>query len=146
MGTKNIEQASRPAKRKRTGRQENLVPLTTEKAREIGRIGGIRSGEAKKEKKLMSAIYAEFLAKKHKIKIPDVGEIEVDGDELMGIVAREILDRGDSASVSLMKEIREATEGNKITLEGSIDIANMSPDERKKRIEELKKELHGTKE
>lgn len=29
---------------------ENLVPLTTEKAREIGRKGGIRSGEVKREK------------------------------------------------------------------------------------------------
>lgn len=32
---------------------ENLVPLTTEKAREIGRKGGIKSGEAKRERKTM---------------------------------------------------------------------------------------------
>lgn len=31
--------------------EENLVPLTTEKAREIGRKGGIASGKAKREKK-----------------------------------------------------------------------------------------------
>lgn len=30
--------------------EQNLVPLTTEKAREIGRKGGIRSGEVKREK------------------------------------------------------------------------------------------------
>ena len=30
--------------------QNNLVPLTTEKAREIGKKGGIRSGEVKREK------------------------------------------------------------------------------------------------
>lgn len=29
---------------------DNLVPLTTEKAREIGRKGGIRSGQVKREK------------------------------------------------------------------------------------------------
>lgn len=33
--------------------QENLVPLTTEKAREIGRKGGIASGKAKREKATM---------------------------------------------------------------------------------------------
>lgn len=31
--------------------EKNLVPLTTEKAREIGRKGGIRSGEVKRKKK-----------------------------------------------------------------------------------------------
>lgn len=30
--------------------KDNLVPLTTEKAREIGKKGGIRSGEVKREK------------------------------------------------------------------------------------------------
>ena len=32
---------------------ENLVPLSTEKAREIGRKGGIASGKAKREKATM---------------------------------------------------------------------------------------------
>lgn len=30
--------------------KDNLIPLTTEKAREIGKKGGIRSGEVKREK------------------------------------------------------------------------------------------------
>ena len=33
--------------------ESNLVPLTTEKAREIGKKGGIASGKAKREKKLI---------------------------------------------------------------------------------------------
>lgn len=32
---------------------DNLVPLTTEKAREVGRLGGIASGEAKRRKKTL---------------------------------------------------------------------------------------------
>ena len=33
--------------------ESNLVPLTTEKAREIGKKGGIASGKAKRQKKLI---------------------------------------------------------------------------------------------
>ena len=91
---------------------DNLKPLTTEKAREIGKLGGIKSGQKKRERKLMSQIYSEFLAKKHKI---DSGE-SITGDELLSYVMSKVLARGDAASVSLLKEIREATEGSKVDL------------------------------
>ena len=35
---------------------ENLVPLTTKKAREIGKLGGIASGKAKRERKTLAQI------------------------------------------------------------------------------------------
>lgn len=37
---------------------DNLVPLTTEKAREIGKLGGIASGEAKRRKKTIRELAA----------------------------------------------------------------------------------------
>lgn len=36
--------------------EQNLVPLTTEKAREIGKLGGIASGEAKRKKKTLKEL------------------------------------------------------------------------------------------
>ena len=36
--------------------EQNLIPLTTDKAREIGRLGGIASGVAKREKKTLKQI------------------------------------------------------------------------------------------
>lgn len=41
--------------------EQNLVRLTTEKAREIGRLGGVASGKAKKEKKLFKQAIEEKL-------------------------------------------------------------------------------------
>ena len=41
--------------------EQNLVRLTTEKAREIGKLGGIASGKAKKEKKLFKQALEEKL-------------------------------------------------------------------------------------
>jgi hypothetical protein len=96
--------------------EQNLKPLTTEKAREIGRKGGIASGKAKKEKKFMSQIYAEFLMKEHDIIGKDGLKKKLSGDQLLSSVMSKILARGDSASVSMLKEIRESLEGNKIKL------------------------------
>lgn len=43
---------------------QNLRPLTTKKAREIGRKGGIKSGEAKRAKKTAYEITKMFLEEK----------------------------------------------------------------------------------
>lgn len=89
------------------GNPKNLVPLTTETARKIGAMGGKKTGEVKREKKLLSALYADILAK----------GFEVDGTRLtLDEVVSAIVSRNDSASVSMLKEIREATEGNKVAL------------------------------
>jgi len=61
---------------------ENLVPLTTEKAREVGRLGGIASGEAKRRRKTLR-------------------------EELLALLS----DEGVQERMSLAL-IREATEGN----------------------------------
>jgi hypothetical protein len=95
------------------GNPEKLVPLTTQKAREIGAKGGKRSGEAKREKKLMSQIYGEFLAEKFK-----VGTDYETGADIVSRIVKTILNEGGSPAVSLMKEIREATEGTKTKLTG----------------------------
>jgi len=84
-------------------RTQNLKPIqSTEEARARGRAGGIKSGEVRREKKIMSLIYADVIAKKYDAK----------GKTLEDVI-NEILDRGDSASVSMCREMREATEGNK---------------------------------
>ena len=41
--------------------QQNLKPLSTEKAREIGKIGGIRSGEVRREKATMLSTLRKLL-------------------------------------------------------------------------------------
>jgi hypothetical protein len=98
---------------KKRGNIENLVPLTTEKAREVGAKGGKRSGEVKRERKLLSAMYADLLAK----------GFDVEGEKLsIDQVASAIMARRDSASVSLLKEMREATEGSKVQHSGEIAV------------------------
>jgi len=95
---------------KKGGNPENLkAPLSPEEARKFGSMGGKRSVEVRREKKLLSAMYAEILAK----------GFEVDGDRLsLDEVVSAIISQNNGASVSMLKEIREATEGSKTKMVG----------------------------
>lgn len=106
------------------GKPENLNPLPTQskdKQREIRSKGGKASGEARRKKKLMSQIYGAFLAEKFAVKIGGV-EQTLTGEKLVNRVVKEVLVRGGAPAVSLMKEIREATEGSKLAVTGPISI------------------------
>ena len=98
---------------KQKGAPQNLISIkdrTIEEQQEITRKGGIASGKARREKKLLSQYYATMLAELYDVNVAGVSQ-KVSGYEFYKIVAKEILMRRDSASVSMLKEIREATEG-----------------------------------
>lgn len=98
---------------------ENLLPVRTkDEARAKGKNGGKASGAARRHKKLMSQIYAEFLAEQFKVKV-DGSEQTMTGEKLINRVVKQVLISGGSPAVSLMKEIREATEGSKTALTGA---------------------------
>ena len=115
---------------------ENLVKFTPETARERQ----LKSAEKRKEnnakKKLMSQIYAEFLEKEYNVRQGDK-ERKLTGAELVNECMKKIIARGDSASVSLMTEIRKAMEGEKVNLEGSIKAEMQTTEERLKIFDEL---------
>lgn len=119
--------------------EENLQPVKSKKeARERGKNGGIKSGIAKREKKLMSQVYLRAMAEKYKVNIGTDSKT-VDWDELLVIIIRDIMMKKDSCSVSLMREIREATEGQNVNISGLLETSALTPDERKVRIAELEK-------
>lgn len=89
--------------------KENLKPpfRTPEEAREKGRNGGKKSGEARRKKALLSQIYGELLAEKHAL-----GK----GKNIKGVI-KEVLKKGGAPAVSMIKEMREATEGSKLLID-----------------------------
>lgn len=99
-----------------SGNKDNLKPKTSAQAR--GKLGGIKSAQVKKERKLLSAMYAEFLAKEHNVQI-DGKAAKLPGYMLAERVIAKVLARGDGAAVRLLKEIREATEGSKVQMTGA---------------------------
>ena len=84
----------------------------------------------------MSHIYAEFLEKEYNVKTAE-GSKKISGAELCNEAMKKIVARGDSSSVSLMKEIREAMEGQKINLSGEIKTEMQTTEERIKAFEEI---------
>lgn len=109
--------------------KRNLVPnseRTPEELREITQKGGKASGRARREKKLLSQIYAEFLAEEFDINI-DGDRKRITGQKLVNQVVKKIIIAGGSPAVSMLREIREGTEGNKTALTGA-DGAPLFPE------------------
>jgi hypothetical protein len=117
---------------------QNLNPCNSENARERQ----LKSAEKRKEnnakKKLMSQIYADFLEREYEVKAGE-GKRKLSGAELVNEVMRKVLARSDSSSVSLMREIREGTEGTKMQLSGEIATKLETQEDRLKAFEDLMK-------
>jgi len=117
---------------------ENLVKFTPETARERQ----LKSAEKRKEnnakKKLMSQIYAEFLEKEYNVRQGDK-ERKLTGSELVNECMKKIIATGGSPAVSLLKELREATEGQKINLTGNVktEMQMQTTEERIKLFDEI---------
>ena len=117
---------------------QNLNPCNSENARERQLKSAQKRKENNAKKKLMSQIYAEFLEKEYDVKAGDKTK-KISGAELCNEAMKKIIARGDSASVSLLREIREDTEGNKIQLSGNVNTTLQTTEERLKAFEDLMK-------
>lgn len=123
---------------KRTGKTENLIPVTKrtkDEARAISRNGGIKSGEVRKEKKLMSQILADYLQKEHNVVLYDIDGHEINrekvtAEELINRTITAVMNRGDSASASMIKTLSEVTEGKNVNLTGGVTILATPTDEK----------------
>lgn len=122
------------------GRTENLIPAnkrTKEEARELGRRGGVASGEARRKKKYFKEIYAEMLADEYKIE--KEGKT-VTGLQLVKEVARDVLLRKDSASVSMLDQMRKTLDGDSLEIEATVEQVDategMTYEQKKKLAEE----------
>ena len=107
--------------------EQNLRPQsmrTKSEQREVARKGGIASGEARREKKRLSEIYAEALAEEYDIVIEPAVRIngkivrkekrkKLQGQALFDHVVGRILSRCDSTTVQLLKNIGDLTEGQR---------------------------------
>ena len=116
--------------------EQNLRTPTSEEARAMQRKGAEKRKENTAKKKLMSQIYAEFLEKEYNVRQGDK-ERKLTGAELVNECMKKIIARGDSASVSLMREVRETIEGQKINLSGEIRTDMQTTEERIKAFKNL---------
>ena len=118
------------------GNPSKLKPCTPENARERQLKSASKRKENHAKKVLMSQIYAEFLEKEYNVRQGDK-ERKLTGAELVNECMKRIIARGDSSSVSLLKELREATEGSKVQLSGEITTRQQTAEERLEEFREL---------
>ena len=118
------------------GNPSKLKPCTPENARERQLKGAAKRKENHARKVLMSQIYADFLMKKYNVKAGD-GVKQITGSELVNECMKKIIATGGSPAVSLLKELREATEGQKINLTGSVKTEMQTTEERVALFDEI---------
>ena len=121
------------------GREENLkkaVPFTKENAKEMQKLSAEKRKENNEKKKLLSEMYADFLTDEYNVR-KDGETIKLSGTDYVKTIIKQIVNRGDSSSVAMLKEIREATEGNKLQLSGEVKTEMQSTEERLKIFDEL---------
>lgn len=88
--------------------EQNLRPrnLTSEEAARIGRLGGIASGESRRQKKLLQEyadLYLSLPADKRKLKGKDIPEDMLDNKML---IIKALHDKACSGDVAAAKELR----------------------------------------
>lgn len=116
--------------------EENLRPCTPENARERQLKSAAKRKENTAKRKLLSEMYADFLEEEFEIK---EGEIKrkVSGAEYCKLIAKTVLKRSDSSSVAMLKEVREATEGSKVNLSGTVKTEMQTTEDRLKAFNSL---------
>ena len=121
------------------GREENLkkaVPFTKENAKEMQKLSAEKRKENNEKKKLLSEMYAEFLTDEYNVR-KDGETIKLSGTDYIKTIIKAVVSRGDSSSVAMLKEIREATEGSKLQLSGEVKTEMQSTEDRLKIFDEI---------
>lgn len=109
--------------------EQNLVPLTTDKAREIGRLGGIASGVAKREKKTLKQI-GEMIgglnikSEKNRAIMREAGIHDEDMINDVGMMFRLNLkaQQGDTKAIELLAKLR-----GQLKEQISAEVADVTP-------------------
>lgn len=100
--------------------EQNLKPFTVSQAREFGAKGGRASAKAKKERAIVSSLYAKTLSKKIKVKIDGVDTAMLGEQVLARRIQKIYVNGSDRDVIALAKEVREALEGSKVQFSGAI--------------------------
>lgn len=116
--------------------EKNLRPCTPENARERQLKSAQKRKENNEKKKLLSEMYAEFLSDEYNVR-KDGKTIKLSGTDYIKTIIKAVVSRGDSSSVAMLKEIREATEGNKLQLSGEVKTEMQSTEDRLKIFDEI---------
>jgi hypothetical protein len=142
MSEDNENTEATPPKKPRYDGTPNLIKITTkERAKELGSRGGKASQEAYKRKKealkLMKDIYLDIISGTVNIGTNRKKQ-EVDFNKFLAEAVKKVITQGGSPAVSMMRELREGTDGSTMNVTGTLQtIVEMTPEERERRIKEL---------
>ena len=121
------------------GTPENLRTPTSEEAKAMQLKGAEKRKENNAKRKLLSELYADFLEEEFEIKEGEKGTRKISGAEYCKLIAKKVLNRGDSSSVAMLTEIRKSTEGEALKISGDVNMKYETTEERLEAFKELMK-------
>ena len=116
--------------------ESNLRTPTSEEAKAMQKKSAEKRKENNAKRKLLSELYADFLEEEFEIKEGE-SKRKISGAEYCKLIAKKVLNRGDSSSVAMLREVREATEGSKVNISGEIKAEMQTTEERLKAFNAL---------
>ena len=125
-------------KKQETVLQKNSLSLLTPEQRLKNAQKSNETKRRRKEKReTMALIYGGFLKDKFEIEI-DGKNKKITGAQYCDMIIRKILQRGDNVTVALLKEMREAMQGDTHNIEININKAiASSPEDRAREYKKL---------
>ena len=118
--------------------EQNLKPLTSKKAREIGRKGGIASGKKKREIKLFKEILLGHILPQEIIMTVNGKEVIVSRAEAANLALVLKAEQGDVRAYEVLTSMIGQEPVNKLVFENPQDIIAESV---KAEVEELKRQI-----
>ena len=128
--TSDKKKQDNPKKRNIKLHPENLKPFRdSETAREMGRKGGLAKSAKEKERKIMSATYADFFVKRFGSTTINGKKVNITGTDIILSMMKTVFLRGDAVSVALAHEIGVLLEGQNLNVNGVLANFNLDDPE-----------------
>lgn len=100
--------------------EQNLRPITSETAKEMGRKAGIASGKSRREKRLVKDLLSELLEMKpldaDTIEMLDAYELDKNNGAVIAVRILKLAERGDAKALRLLLELMGELERNKTSV------------------------------
>lgn len=122
---------------KKALKENSLSLLTTEQRLANAQKSNETKRRKREQRETMSLIYGGFLKDKFDVQI-DGKKKKVSGADYVNMIIKQILKRGDNVTVALLKEMREAMQGDTHNIEISVNRAiAKSPEDRAREYKKL---------
>jgi hypothetical protein len=111
------------------GNPDKLIPAnkrSKQEASELGRKGGIASGEARREARRWRDFYANVISDQYLTKDEKGELVKQSFDDLSKKAVAKIIEKADSTTIALFREMRQTQDGDVLEINANVSTADVT--------------------